>query len=221
MLKTEFEYYTFGDISLTLCVPNKQELFFAYKTNSPFQPFPDNTAKSSFPFWAKIWHSAKALSLFIVEHPGLLKDKTVLELAAGLGLPGLVAANYAQQVICTDYIPDAVNCIQQSIVQNGIKNMHSKIVDWNAIPDDLLADSILMSDVNYEPAEFEVLYKVFMHFLEKGSSILLASPQRLMAKPFIERLLPFCKQNTEYEIEMEEEKVFVNVLLLQGEIYTS
>ncbi len=45
-----------------------------------------------FPYWSRIWPAAYSLSSFLLERPELIKGKNVLELAAGLGLPSLVAA---------------------------------------------------------------------------------------------------------------------------------
>ncbi|OCK77194.1 hypothetical protein K432DRAFT_407540 [Lepidopterella palustris CBS 459.81] len=61
------------------------------------------------PLWGHLlWNAGRTLSTYLEEHAGsLIKDKTVLELGAGSGLPSLVCAiNGAAQVVVTDY-PDA------------------------------------------------------------------------------------------------------------------
>jgi nicotinamide N-methyltransferase len=55
-----------------------------------------------------LWNAGRIISAYLEEHADdLVKEKTVLELGAGAGLPSLVCAlNGASQVVVTDY-PDA------------------------------------------------------------------------------------------------------------------
>jgi predicted nicotinamide N-methyase len=153
---------------------------------------------NSFPYWSAIWPSSVALSVFIQQNPELIKNKILLELAAGLGLPSLVAAAYAQTIYCTDMDADAVQIAAESAKENSIKNMHCACMNWNDIPAGLHADILLLSDVNYDTTAFAELLQVIQRFIKQGTTILLATPQRLMAKPFIEQLLFWC--NTQQQI---------------------
>jgi len=148
----------------------------------------------SFPYWSKIWSSAIALTEFLLEHPYLVQDKNVIELGAGLGLPSLVAARFATDVICTDHSPEAVAFASLSASHNRLTNFHAYSLDWNEMQEEIGADVMLLSDINYEPLAFDALMKLVFSFLEKGEAILLSTPQRLMAKDFITAILPFCKQ---------------------------
>ncbi|KAL4473135.1 hypothetical protein ABPG72_007365 [Tetrahymena utriculariae] len=49
-----------------------------------------------------VWRAAEQLAEFIVENKEIFRDKVVLELGAGVGLSGLVCAQYAKQVYVTD-----------------------------------------------------------------------------------------------------------------------
>lgn len=49
-----------------------------------------------------VWRAAEQLAEFIVENNQIFKDKVVLELGAGVGLSGLVCAQYAKKVYITD-----------------------------------------------------------------------------------------------------------------------
>ena len=207
--------FTFNTLQVQLCVPNKQLLYNSYHQQTQYHLFATNNY-TNFPYWAKVWHSAIALSKFIAANPTLFHQKNVLELAAGLGLPSIVAAQYAKQVLCTDYVSEALQYIQQSVTINGLTNCTTAVLNWNSINGTIPTDILLMSDVNYDSTQFDMLYKIFQQFLAEGSTILLATPQRLMAKPFVEKLLPFCVNNVEYEIDYDDEISFVNVLVLQG-----
>jgi predicted nicotinamide N-methyase len=181
----EIREFNYTGIKVKICIPDEsfvQQTYHVHKKENP---------QTAFPFWAKLWPAAVALADFLSQHQEYIENKEVLELAAGLGLPSLVAAKSAKSVYVTDYLPDAVDLIEKSRELNALDNMTCGLLNWHHLPDSLEADILLMSDVNYDPFEFEQLYKVFMTFLEKGTTIILSTPQRLMAKPFIEKMLKY------------------------------
>lgn len=206
----ELQSIQIGDTSTKLFVPREDSVKRMYREQK------EADSSTPFPFWAKVWPSALALSAFIQQHSYFLKDKDVLELAAGLGLPSLLAAPYAHSVCCSDYLPQALEVIDRSIAANNASNTITRLLDWHHLPDDLTADVLLLSDINYDPQEFEVLYTVLTNFLEKGAVILLSTPQRLMAKPFIERLLTWCVQQEEMPVPYQGETTLITVMVLQG-----
>jgi predicted nicotinamide N-methyase len=75
---------------------------------------------------------------------------------------------------------------------------------------------LLVSDVNYNPEAFDALYKVLVRFLAAGTTIVLATPQRLMAKPFINRLLHFCVSQQAEPVTAPNGNVHISILLLQA-----
>lgn len=198
--------FSFGPVTVQLLVPDPDKIRSGYEAD--LQP-------GAFPYWAKLWPSAIALCRFITSHSALLAQKNVLELAAGLGLPGIVAAHYASQVTISDYIPDAVNVMTSAVALNAGYNIICRQLDWYQLPSDLSTDVLLLSDINYEPAAFETLKTVLMNFLDQGTTIILATPQRLMARPFIELLLPFCVQQEEIPVSLQDEQAFISVLVLK------
>ncbi|MFW2475509.1 MAG: class I SAM-dependent methyltransferase [Sediminibacterium sp.] len=165
-----------------------------------------------FPYWGKCWPSAIALSAFIAKTPSLIQDKIVLELAAGLALPSLVAANFAKKVITSDYLPEPLDFVNASIRENNISNIETRIINWQHIPDDLSADVLLLSDINYDPHAFEMLDQLLTYFLEKDTLIILSTPQRIMAKSFIDKWLSFQVIQEEF---VDELGVRVTVFLLK------
>jgi hypothetical protein len=72
-----------------------------------------------------------------------------------------------------------------------------------------------MSDVNYDPAVLSFLEKVFNNFLEMGTTILLASPQRLMARPFIEKLTPFIVEQSVEEVTIDHQPATISIFVLR------
>ena len=173
-----------------------------------------NEGVMPFPYWSKVWPAAMAMSNYLLKNPHLIKGKKLLELAAGLGLPSITAAVFAQHVICSDYLPESVAIIQQSVRHNNLKNVDVKILNWYNLPADLNTDILLLSDINYEPEAFKWQHALINSFLDKGTQIVLSTPQRLVGKDFIEPLLPFCKQREDLSVMNEGKEVMVHTFLL-------
>lgn len=195
--------------SIDLMVPDTGAIRELYRLQK------ENDVSTPFPYWSKLWPSAIAISNFINRNQELVLDKEVLELAAGLGLPSLVAARLASRVTCSDYLPEAVKVIQESIDHHSTGNMEASLLDWNDLPSSLQPDVLLLSDINYEPEQFRQLLIVLKRFIEKGTIILLSTPQRLMAKPFIEQLMPWCCLQEECLVQLPTEKVAISLFLLK------
>jgi len=206
-LTSEIQSFSFGTMHVQLRVPVLNHIRHSLVAR-------EEAAEEPFPYWAKLWPSAMALCNFIAANPHYISGKKVLELAAGLGLPGILAAQLAAEVTISDYAPGALVLIQSSMELNRLSNVHCRLLNWYSLPSDLASDVLLLSDINYEPSAFEVLYGVLIGFLSAGTTILLATPQRLMAKPFIERLLPYCVSQDELSVSLHDEQTFISVLVL-------
>lgn len=195
------ETFRFGEQLVVLALPDIQALQRQWEHD--LQP------AGGFPYWAKVWPAALGLCRFIIQHPDYIKNKQVLELAAGLGLPSLIAAHHAAGVVCSDYAEDALFYINQSVLLNQLSNVSVKGIDWNKLPPDLSADTVLLSDINYDPAVFPELERLFKKLLGQGGAIILSTPQRLMAKPFIMAMMPFCIDQVTLPVAEQEISVFV------------
>jgi predicted nicotinamide N-methyase len=197
--------FSFGRYSIDLWVPDLEAVKQQYLEQKKMD------MATPFPYWAQVWPSAIALTEYIATHPELVQDKNVLELAAGLGLPSMLAANFAKSIICSDYLPETIGYINESAKANQFSNVTAQLLDWNLLPKNLKPNALLLSDINYEPAAFETLLKVLIRFKENGSCIILSTPQRLMAKPFIEKLLPLCTNHFQMEMDNSEN---ISILLM-------
>jgi predicted nicotinamide N-methyase len=169
-----------------------------------------------FPYWAKLWPSSIALSSFIQKHPHFVLGKQVAEIAAGLGLPSLVAAGSAKKVWCSDISAEAMQIAKQSATLNQLANIQFEACNWNKLPDDFYAEVVLLSDINYEPSVFDALEKVLTGLLKKGCTLLLATPQRLMAKPLFEKLVTFITDQFEESVNENERPVFISIFILKN-----
>ena len=139
------------------------------------------------PFWAVLWPAAIGMSEYIWENIDFMGQR-VLELGAGLGLVGLVAAEKQAQVVQTDFIPEALQLAQENSEINGIANIKNVLADWRDFQIDEKFDWILGSDILYEPKLHPYLLKIFQENLAPGGSVVVADPGRDDAKKFIEEL---------------------------------
>jgi len=200
--------FEFGPDHLQLFVPDLTIV------KEQYQHLKKENSSVAFPYWSQVWPAALGLCQFLVNHPHFIQHKRVLELAAGLGLPSLLAARYAHEVYASDHIPEAVELMKRSAAHNGIRNMKCSLLDWNNLPDTISTDLLLLSDINYDPAEFEIVFNVLQNFLNNGTTIILSTPQRLMAKPFIDRLLPFCIKREEVLVKNASQQMIISVMVL-------
>ena len=189
--------FAFGSLNIELFVPDPEAVRKGYEQEKRRDP------EAPFPFWAKVWPSAMAMAGYLQQHPDIIIGKNVLELAAGLGLPSIVAAHYAEKVCCSDYLEVAVDTARQNVLHNRLQNVDCRVFNWNNLPDDLSADILLMSDVNYEPEDFDQLITVCEKFLFRGATIMLTTPGRIMAKEFVSRLDTWSVEKSEIPVNAD------------------
>jgi len=167
-----------------------------------------------FPYWAKLWPSSSALVQFIQGNMNIVKDKTVMEIGAGLGLPSLTIAGIAKSIEVTDYAPEAVELLQKNIQHLQLSNVIAKQLDWNNCSDTIYAEVLLLSDVNYNPGEFDGLMSLISGCIDRGTIILLATPQRIMASPFVNSIQQFIKESHVEKMIENGKSVEISILVL-------
>lgn len=165
-----------------------------------------------FPFWAKLWPSAKALFDVLEAHPHLIQNKHVLEIGAGVGLPSLMLAPITKSIQITDYDLEAVALLKKNIEHLQLQNAEALHLDWNAIPENFKVDVVLLSDVNYDPIQFDTLISLIEQFIHQGCTIILSTPQRIMASPFVQKLEASLKER--YEALVNENGVNKEISIL-------
>ena len=166
-------------------------------------------------YWAQVWPASIGLCLFLKAHPEYIAGKNVLELAAGLGLPGLYIAPLAKQVIITDKEPRASGYVLRSAGHLQLNNIEAKTLNWQDAVSETLPDILLLSDVSYEPSIFEALKKVLKYFLNNKVPVIISTPQRLVARPFINDLLPYSTQQRNYTVGLNNKETDVSIYVLE------
>lgn len=195
--------------NLTLWIPNPELIKPTYDALCL------ESSSTLFPFWAKLWPSSLALTLFLQKNIELVKNKKIVEVGAGIGLPSFSIASEAAEITITDYSADAVELMQKNIAYCGNQKISAICADWNFFPDYIDAEVLLLSDTNYAPSNFQSLKKLIEHFINKGATIIIATPERITASPFIEQLYPFIIQKELIDITYNEELVTVGLFVLK------
>lgn len=174
----------------------------------------NENASTPFPFWAKIWPASKAMSAFLRMEPQWIIGKKVLEIGAGIGLPSFSIAHLAREVIVTDHAPSAIELINKNINHLCINNLEAICLDWNDFPLQVRGDTVLLSDVNYDPDAYGPLLKLILTMIDDGTVIIIATPERIMAIPFVDALQKFIKHHFLHTVEDMDQLIEIRMILL-------
>jgi methyltransferase-like protein 23 len=128
------------------------------------------------PYGLVLWPAAIALAHEIASRP--MGGMRVLELGAGTGLPGIVAASLGARVVQTDRQELALHVCKKNAARNGVTTIEHRASDWTAWEDRETYDCILGSDVLYADTMHPHLRRIFEANLAPGGRILLSDPFR-------------------------------------------
>lgn len=142
----------------------------------------------SHPLWAHhLWNASRAFASYLDENPQMCVGRAVLELGAGGGLPGIVAAkNGARRVVLTDY-PDAplLDNLRYNVNQNIPAHLQFKVhvegYIWGQPTGPLLDisstgsdprgyDLIIMSDLIFNHSQHDALLQTCEQIVSQYSS---------------------------------------------------
>jgi predicted nicotinamide N-methyase len=169
---------------------------------------------AAFPFWAKIWPSSLALTAFLQREPRWVASRHVLEIGAGIGLPSFSVARDALSLVVSDYSTEAVALMEKNIQYLGLKNVRAMCLDWNDFPLDLSADTVLLSDTNYDPEQFKALLSLIQQLLGKGSTVVIATPARISAVSFAVLLEPYVTRSVLETVETGNQTIDIRIFVL-------
>lgn len=148
----------------------------------------DPFAEDLCPYFGILWPAGEGLSIYLNDHPEIVKNKTVLELGAGLGYPSLVATYLGGKVLTTDYHPDVESYFKRNCRHSGINCDYLRL-NWREDSQDIgLFDVVMGSDVLYENKHAREVAKGLIRFLKPNGKILLSDPGRNYLQPFLEAM---------------------------------
>lgn len=128
------------------------------------------------PYGIVLWPAAIALAHEVAARA--LAGRHILELGAGTGLPGLVAASLGARVVQTDRQQLALHVCRQNAARNGVTSIDHRTADWTAWTDTDRYDLILGSDILYAESLHPHLARIFDANLAPGGTVLLSDPFR-------------------------------------------
>jgi len=129
------------------------------------------------PYWAFCWPGGQALTRFLIDQPHWVKDKRVLDFAAGSGLSGIGAARMkAAHVTAAEIDAFAATAIKLNAKLNKAA---VEIVTEDLVGRlDLGFDVVLAGDVCYERPMAERVFAWFEALADAGVTVLMGDPGR-------------------------------------------
>ncbi|MDG4876792.1 methyltransferase [Mesorhizobium sp. WSM4935] len=128
------------------------------------------------PFWAFAWAGGQGLARYVLDHPGTVRGKRVLDFASGSGLVAIAAAKAgAAQVIAADIDPFCETAIAINLEANGIE---AQFLGTDCVGTDDGWDVVLAGDVFYDKAFADRLLPWFTSLKARGAEILVGDPGR-------------------------------------------
>lgn len=128
------------------------------------------------PFWAFAWAGGQGLARHILDNPGLVAGKTVLDFASGSGLVAIAAKLAgAGTVTAADIDPWSATAVRLNAEANGVHFgfQQSDLVgtdeDWNVV---------LAGDVFYDQTMTRLIQPWFNDLARRGAMVLVGDPGR-------------------------------------------
>ncbi|HEY4943326.1 MAG TPA: 50S ribosomal protein L11 methyltransferase [Rhizomicrobium sp.] len=122
------------------------------------------------PYWACAWPGGQALARYLLDHPGIVAGKSVLDFGSGCGVTAIAAALAgARDVLAADLDPFAVAAIRINAAVNGVK---VEVTGEDIIGQDGGWQIILVGDMFYEPVLTERLLAWLAACTKRGACVL-------------------------------------------------
>jgi predicted nicotinamide N-methyase len=137
----------------------------------------DRTACDAPPFWAFPWAGGQALARYVLDHPGTVRGRRVLDVASGSGLVAIAAAKAgAAGVVAGDIDQNAVTAMGINCPANGV-TVDCRTFDL-AVGDTCGAEVILAADVFYQRELAALALRFLRRAVRSGADVLVADPGR-------------------------------------------
>jgi methyltransferase-like protein 23 len=140
------------------------------------------------PYGVMLWPAAIALAHDVLARGQELRGKRVLELGAGTGMPGIVAASLGAQVLQTDRNEVALHVCGLNKERNRATSLEVREADWESFHSDCPFDYIFGSDVLYVTTMHDRLHAICDAYLAPGGTALFSDPFRSQSLPMLEKM---------------------------------
>jgi len=130
------------------------------------------------PFWAFAWAGGQALARYILDNPGLVAGRRVLDFASGSGLVAIAAARSgAEHVTASDLDPFAIPAIGLNAAANGVAD-RIEAVSRDLIGSDPGSAVVLAADIFYERDLAGAVGDWLGRLHAAGTTVLIGDPGR-------------------------------------------
>ncbi len=191
-MKPDVLHTTAGDLPLEeveLCVENRTWTILhtgAVISRDQELEFLRGETTTKRPYGIVLWPSAIALAHEVASRE--VAGKRILELGAGTGLPGIVAASLGARVVQTDRQQLVLHVCKQNAERNGVTTIEHRLADWTVWDDAGRYDLIIGSDILYAESLHPHLRCIFETNLAPNGTVLLADPFRDPSIRFFEAM---------------------------------
>jgi predicted nicotinamide N-methyase len=144
--------------------------------------------RRALPYGVVLWPASIALAHDVASRPDAFRGRRVLELGAGTGLPGIVAASLGAHVVQTDRQEVALAVCRRNGTRNGVAGIAYRQAEWGQWDDAARYDWILGGDVLYADGMHDALREIFAANLAPGGRLLLADPFRPLSLRLLEAM---------------------------------
>jgi len=128
------------------------------------------------PFWGSAWAGGQAVARFLLDQPGRVAGRTLLDLGSGSGLCAIAAALAGASATAADVDELAVAAIGVNAAANGV---HVSAVRRDLLDDEPPAvDVVVAGDVCYERSMSERALAWLRLARKRGTDVLLGDPGR-------------------------------------------
>lgn len=130
------------------------------------------------PFWAFAWAGGQALARFVLDNPGVVAGKHVVDFASGSGIVGVAAMKAgAGRVLAADIDPFCAAALALNAEANGVA-IDFTDVDLLDAPPPAWAEVILAGDICYEKPLAERVMAWLGAARAAGATVLIGDPGR-------------------------------------------
>ncbi|GAA1750986.1 class I SAM-dependent methyltransferase [Luedemannella helvata] len=130
------------------------------------------------PFWAYAWPGGVGLARYVLDHPGVVAGRRVLDVGTGSGLVAIAAARAgAAHVEAVDSDPAAVEAVRRNAAANDVEVLaHARALAHDSAIGD--AQVILAGDAFYSAATARLMLAYLRRAARAGTEVIVSDPGR-------------------------------------------